>query len=89
MSGLVDALEASTRVLPPKATAVPARYALVLRPAQDPIAVTDAVTAAVRPLSGRVRPLSALDPHVLVLELPRRILVGCLLYTSPSPRDRS
>ena len=76
MSGLVDALEASTRVLPPKATAVPARYALVLRPAQDPIAVTDAVTAAVRPLSGRVRPLSALDPQVLVLELPRRVLVG-------------
>jgi serine protease len=76
VSGLVDALEASTRVLPPKATAVPARYGLVLRSAQDPIAVADEVRAAVRPLSGRVRPLSALDSHVLVLELPGRVFVG-------------
>jgi hypothetical protein len=62
MTGLIDALEASTRVLQPEATAVPARYALVLRSAQNPTAVADQVRAAVRPVSGRVGPLSALAP---------------------------
>lgn len=75
MESLVESLRAATREVPKGSKIVPARFALVLHPAQDPVVVAAAVRAAVKPLPAKVTPLSTLDPLVLVLELRGRIFV--------------
>ncbi|MEU7532076.1 S8 family serine peptidase [Saccharothrix sp. NPDC042600] len=68
-----DALLAATRVLPPDLTARSARFALVLRPSQDPVAVADGVRTTLADFAVRVRPLSPLEPRVLLVDLPGRV----------------
>lgn len=55
---------------------VPARFALELRPHQDPAVVMTAVEEALADLRARVSPLSALDPEVLILDLLDRALAA-------------
>ena len=55
---------------------LPARFALELRPDQDPAAVGAAVEQVLADLRARVSPLSALDPEVLVLDLLDRALAA-------------
>ncbi len=55
---------------------LPARFALELRPGQDPGAVGAAVERVLAGLRVRVSPLSALDPVVLVLDLLDRALAA-------------
>ncbi len=57
-------------------TAHPARFALILDPAQDPVDQAAAVEAALAPLGATVTPLSMLDPQVLVVEIPDRAFSG-------------
>ena len=52
----------------------PARYALELRPEQDPRAVADEVTSRLPEFGPTVAPISPTDHGVLVLELDRRTL---------------
>jgi len=52
----------------------PARFALVLRPAQDPVAVRARVADALAAAGAVVEPLSSLEPRVLVVELAARDL---------------
>ena len=73
MTKATDAVSAATRSLPAGATAPAARFALELRPTQDPVEVAGVVQAALGPLAARVAPLSALEPRVLVAELPGRV----------------
>ena len=53
---------------------LPARFALELRPHQDPAVVGTMVERALTDLRARVTPLSALDPEMLVLDLLDRVL---------------
>jgi len=55
---------------------LPARFALELRPGQDPGAVGAAVERVLASLRVHVSPLSALDPVVLVLDLLDRALAA-------------
>ena len=55
---------------------LPARFALELRPDQDPAAVGAAVEQVLASLRVRVSPLSALDQTVLVLDLLDRALAA-------------
>jgi serine protease len=73
MAKASGAVSAATRSLPPGATAPAARFALELRPTQDPVAFAGVMQAALAPLAARVAPLSALEPRVLVAELPGRV----------------
>ncbi len=66
-----DAITTATLVRPGTTTA-PARFALQLRPGQDPDRQAGRVREALAPLATAVGPLSALDPDVLVVELPDR-----------------
>jgi serine protease len=66
------AVRAGTRARP--ATGVPARFALELRPGQDPAAVAQAVERSLADLGATVAPLSTLEWGVLVVELPERTL---------------
>lgn len=56
--------------------APPARYALEVRPEQDPLEVAAAVRTRLAAAGAQVRALSALEPDVLLLELPDRSLDG-------------
>lgn len=76
MTAALNAIEAATLELPEDMTAQPARFALVARPTQDPIALAAAVQSALSPAGVRVRALSPLDPQVLAAEFPGRILRG-------------
>jgi len=62
--------------LEPRANKRPARYALELRPEQDPDAVADDVTATLPEFGPTVTPISPTDHGVLVLELDDRTLDG-------------
>ena len=73
MAKASDAVGAATLSLPPGATGPAARFALELRPTQDPVAFAGVMQAALAPLAARVAPLSALEPRVLVAELPGRV----------------
>jgi hypothetical protein len=53
---------------------LPARFALELRPHQDPAVVATTVEQALTDLRPRLTPLSALDPEMLVLDLLDRVL---------------
>ena len=70
------AVEAATAVRHPGATAQPARFALILRDTDDPVARRAQVAADLAPLGGTVEPLSTLDPQVLVAEFPERAFAG-------------
>jgi subtilisin family serine protease len=71
MSGVLEALTTATvpEAIGPGAHA---RFALVLRPDQDPAIVTAEIRSALASLGARVAPLSALDHGVLVVDLPWR-----------------
>ncbi|MDX8148789.1 S8 family serine peptidase [Lentzea sp. BCCO 10_0061] len=69
MVNAYDALLVATHEVP----AAPARFALVLQPSQDPAERTSAVLNALIGLGATVKPLSSLDPRVLVVELPGRV----------------
>lgn len=55
---------------------LPARFALELRPDQDPVALAATVERVFASLRALVSPLSALDPQVLVLDLLDRVLAA-------------
>ena len=67
---------AALAALPPRADARPARYALELRPEQDPRAVATDVTSTLPEFGPAVTPISPSDQRVLVLELADRTLQG-------------
>ena len=69
---------AALAALPPRADERPrpARYALELRPEQDPRAVADDVTSTLPEFGPTVTPISPSDHRVLVLELADRTLQG-------------
>ena len=73
MTTALDALLATVLTLPPGAAAAPARFALILSPDQEPLALAAAIEAEFAPLGARVVPLSSLERRVLVLKLPGRV----------------
>jgi len=73
MTTAIDAITAATLVQPPGGIVQQAGFALVLRSTQDPVMQAAEVQTALAPLPARVTPLSALEPRVLVAELPGRI----------------
>jgi hypothetical protein len=70
------AVEAATEVRRPGAVAQPARFALILGDAEDPVTRMREIGAALAPIGATIRPLSTLDPHVLVAEFPDRAFAG-------------
>jgi subtilisin family serine protease len=69
MAEVMDEIVGATIELPHD---VAARFALVARPSQDPVALAALVQAQLAFLGARVAPISTLDPQALVLELPGR-----------------
>lgn len=68
---------------------VPARFALELRPGQDPVTVSTMVELACAELGARVTPLSILDPEILILDLMDRALAAqrsAACFAAPGPR---
>lgn len=80
MSPALNALLDAVLRTPDGAEARPARFAVVLRPTQDPVSLEAAMASELAPLGARVGALSNLDPRVLVIELP-----GCVFI----PDDRA
>jgi serine protease len=74
MTKASDAVGAATLLLPSGSTVPAARFALELRPTQDPIELAGMMRDALAPLGTQLAPLSALEPQVLVAELPGRAL---------------
>lgn len=72
-AALVAALEAATVPVPAEAAALPARFSFLVRPVHDPLAKLAEIRAALSPLGAEVRPLSTLEPRVLVAALPGRV----------------
>ncbi|MGH3768964.1 MAG: S8 family peptidase [Pseudonocardiaceae bacterium] len=68
----VAAIRAGTMVRHPGTTVQPARFALILDSAVDPVDGAAAIAADLAALGAQVRPLSTLDPQVLVVEIPDR-----------------
>ncbi len=66
------AIRAATVIRHPGVTGQPARFALVLDPGADPVDRAAAIEADLRAVGAQVRPLSTLDPQVLVVEIPDR-----------------
>ncbi|MGH3824218.1 MAG: S8 family peptidase [Pseudonocardiaceae bacterium] len=73
---MMAAIRDATTGRAPDTTGQPARFALILKPAQDPVDRAAAIAAALAPVGAQVAPLSALDPQVLVVELADRTLTG-------------
>jgi hypothetical protein len=74
MPATIDAMREATVIVPGTPIENWARYALILRPGQDPIAVRARVEADLQPLAAQVGSLSALDSRTLVVALPERVL---------------
>jgi serine protease len=72
----VAAILGATTVRSPDATAPPARFALILKPAADPVEQAAAIAAALAPVGAQVTPLSTLDPQALLVEIADRTLSG-------------
>lgn len=72
----IAAVRAATTLRLPGTTDQPARFALILNPAEDPVERAVAITAALAPLGAQLAPLSTLDPQVLVAEITDRTLSG-------------
>jgi serine protease len=70
------AIRAGTVVRHPGTAVQPARFALVLDPTADPVNRASAIEADLAAVSAQVRPLSTLDPQVLVVEIPGRAFGG-------------
>jgi serine protease len=70
---IVKAVEEATQVVDSSLSLPRARFALLVRPADDPNAKAAEVRAALAPFKPVVRPLSPKDQFVLVAELPDRI----------------
>jgi serine protease len=66
------AVRTATNPRDPETVVTPARFALELRPEQDPASVAAAVEDALADLGAQASPLSTLEPEMLVVELPRR-----------------
>ena len=71
-SVLAAAVRAATVTLHEGAPAPRARFVLLLRPTDDPVARTAEIAEALEPLGATVRPFSTLDPHMLVALFPGR-----------------
>ncbi len=71
---LVSTILSATFALPADVRLVPARFALITRDNQDPRTVAASVAGALAPLGATVRPLSVLEPNILLAEIPGRIL---------------
>jgi hypothetical protein len=72
----VAAVRDATVARYPDTTGQPARFALILNPAADPVERGAAIAAALAPVGAQVTPLSTLDPQVLVVEIADRTLSG-------------
>ncbi len=72
----VAAVRDATILRQPQTRDLPARFALILRPAQDPVERAAVVAAALAPVGAQVAPLSTLDPQVLVVEMAERSFGG-------------
>ncbi len=68
----VAAVRDATTLRQPETPGQPARFALILKPAQDPVERAAVVAAALAPVGVRVMPLSTLDQQVLVVEIAER-----------------
>ena len=73
---VVARLRAATVPRTESSDPVLARFALELRPGQDPVAVSTMVELACAELGARVTPLSVLDPEILILDLMDRALAA-------------
>ena len=73
---VIDAVLAATEPRADSIESLPARFALELRPRQDPVVIAADVVRVLADLGARVSPLSALDPEVLVLDLLDRALAA-------------
>ncbi|NAZ86923.1 hypothetical protein, partial [Kineococcus indalonis] len=67
------AVAGATVPRPPDVRAGPARFALELRPEQDEVDTAGRVRTALAPAGAVVRPLSELEPRVLLVVLPGRL----------------
>ena len=72
-AALVAVLEAATAPVPAEVDALPARFSLLVRPVHDPVLKREEIRAALAPLGAEVRPLSPLEPQILVAVLPGRV----------------
>lgn len=66
------AIEAATTAVDTAPT-LPARFALLLRPEQDPVEKRREIETGLAPLGARVRPLSPQENRILVAEFPTRV----------------
>ena len=73
---IVKAIEDATVVVGSSVTTPRARFALLVSSLDDPRAQTLKIEAGLRPLLPVIRPLSPIDPHVLVVIFPDRIFVS-------------
>jgi hypothetical protein len=71
-----EVVRAATRSRAKGATTPPARFALELRPEQDPPEVAAAVRQALAGMRRRIEPFSAYERHILVIELPSQTFEG-------------
>jgi len=67
-------LEASTVAVPADAGLPVARFVLIVKSGDDPLAVAASVRQVTEPLGAQVDQLSNLDHHALVLSIPGRSL---------------
>ena len=72
MTEVQEAVQAATATLHEGASAPPARFMLLLKPTDDPVARHAEIAEAVAPLGATVRPFSTLDPQLLVVQFPDR-----------------
>ena len=72
MAEVQEAVQAATATLHEGASAPPARFMLLLKPTDDPVARHAEIAEAVAPLGATVRPFSTLDPQLLVVQFPGR-----------------
>ena len=67
-----DAVQAATTTVHEGAAAPPARFMLLLKPTDDPVARHAEIAEAVAPLGATARPFSTLDPQLIVVQFPDR-----------------
>jgi hypothetical protein len=70
-----EAVQTATATLHEGAPAPPARFMLLLKPTDDPVARHAEIAEAVAPIGATVRPFSTLDPQMLVVQFPGRAFV--------------
>ncbi|HYP04671.1 MAG TPA: S8 family serine peptidase [Bryobacteraceae bacterium] len=70
---LMDAIRAATEQADASVTAPRARFAMLVRPVDDPLQKRAEIESALAPLGATVRPLSPLETDVLVAAFPDRV----------------